>query len=149
LGNVYAKLRRSGGATSYTLPDRPIQFATQPSSSCNGFCAACATAVETGPETFKAAAASADWSRSLYQFLTNEPVQDAWPVVGATFALLHASQDQPDRSAALLKFFDWVFANGGRAAEDMDHIPLPTPPDCRVWHQARRPCTRACQASLR
>jgi phosphate transport system substrate-binding protein len=82
-------------------------------------------AVQPGPETFKAAEAGADWSKSLNSFLTNEPGHDAWPVVGATFVLLHVSQDKPERSAALLKFFDWVFANGGRAAEDLDYIPLP------------------------
>lgn len=82
-------------------------------------------AVQPGPATFKAAAASADWSKSLYQFLTNEPGQDAWPVIGATFLLLHATQDKPDRGDATLKFFDWVFANGGRAAEALDYIPLP------------------------
>ena len=82
-------------------------------------------AVQPGPETFKAAEAGADWSKSLNPFLTNEPGQDAWPVVGATFVLVHVSQDKPERSAALLRFFDWVFANGGRAAEDLDYIPLP------------------------
>lgn len=82
-------------------------------------------AVEPGPATFKAAAASADWSKSLYQFLTNEPGQDAWPLIGATFLLLHATHDKPEQSDATLKFFDWVFANGGQAAEALDYIPLP------------------------
>lgn len=81
--------------------------------------------VQPGPETFKAAAASADWSKSLYPFLTNEPGHDAWPIVGATFVLLHALQNNAERSAALLKFFDWAYANGGHAAEDLDYIPLP------------------------
>jgi phosphate transport system substrate-binding protein len=45
-------------------------------------------AVQPGPQTFKAAAASADWSKSLVPILTNEPGKDAWPVVGATFVLL-------------------------------------------------------------
>jgi len=37
--------------------------------------------VEPKTETFKAAAAGADWSKSFYQILTNEPGKDAWPIV--------------------------------------------------------------------
>jgi phosphate transport system substrate-binding protein len=81
--------------------------------------------VQPGPETFKAAAASADWSKSFYQILTNEPGKDAWPVVGATFVLLHTTQDKPDHGKETLKFFDWAFRNGTQAAQDLDYIPLP------------------------
>lgn len=83
------------------------------------------TLVQPGAETFKAAAADADWSSSLHPILTNEPGKDAWPVVGATFVLLHTLQDKPDYGQETLKFFDWAFANGNRAAEDLDYIPLP------------------------
>ncbi|MEX3815662.1 phosphate ABC transporter substrate-binding protein PstS [Paraburkholderia sp. BR13439] len=76
-------------------------------------------------ETFKAAASGADWKTSFYQILTNEPGKDAWPVVGATFVLLHAIQDKPAQGAATLKFFDWAFKNGGQAASDLDYISLP------------------------
>lgn len=34
-------------------------------------------------------------------------------------------QDKPDRGAAMLKFFDWVYANDGQAADALDYIPLP------------------------
>ena len=81
--------------------------------------------IEPGPEAFKAAAANADWATSLYPFLTNEQGQNAWPVLGATFVLLHATQGKPDRGEAMLKFFEWVLANGGRDAESLDYIPLP------------------------
>jgi phosphate transport system substrate-binding protein len=81
--------------------------------------------VEPGAATFKAAAAGADWSKTFYQILTNEPGKDAWPVVGATFVLLHVTQDKADRGEETLKFFDWAFTNGNRAAEDLDYIPLP------------------------
>ncbi|REG50915.1 phosphate ABC transporter substrate-binding protein (PhoT family) [Paraburkholderia sp. BL6669N2] len=82
-------------------------------------------AVEPSSRTFKAAAASTDWSRSLYQLLTNQLGKDAWPVIGATYVLLHPTQDKPGHSDETLKFFDWAFINGGRAAEDLDYIPLP------------------------
>ena len=76
-------------------------------------------------ETFKAAAAGADWSKSFYQILTNEPGKDAWPVVGATFVLLHTTQNKPAQGAETLKFFDWAFKNGSQAANDLDYIVLP------------------------
>jgi phosphate transport system substrate-binding protein len=81
--------------------------------------------VQPGTETFKAAAASADWSKSFYQMLTNEPGKDAWPVVGATFVLLHTTQDKPDHGKETPKFFDWAFRNGTQAAQDLDYITLP------------------------
>jgi phosphate transport system substrate-binding protein len=81
--------------------------------------------VQPGAATFKAAAAGVDWSKTFSQILTNEPGKDAWPVVGATFVLLHAAQDKADHRDETLKFFDWAFTNGNRAAEDLDYIPLP------------------------
>ncbi|MEI6000081.1 phosphate ABC transporter substrate-binding protein PstS [Paraburkholderia bengalensis] len=81
--------------------------------------------VEPKTDTFKAAAAGAEWSKSFYQILTNEPGKDAWPVVGATFVLLHSSQDKPERGKETLKFFDWAFRNGTQDAQELDYIPLP------------------------
>ncbi|WP_321960482.1 phosphate ABC transporter substrate-binding protein PstS [Paraburkholderia sp. J7] len=81
--------------------------------------------VQPGTETFKAAAAGADWKKSFYQILTNEPGKDAWPVVGATFVLLHTAQDKPDQGKETLKFFDWAFKNGASAADSLDYISLP------------------------
>ena len=81
--------------------------------------------VQPATETFKAAAAGADWKKSFYQILTNEPGKDAWPVVGATFVLLHTAQDKPDQGKETLKFFDWAFQNGTPAADSLDYISLP------------------------
>ncbi|HKR41668.1 MAG TPA: phosphate ABC transporter substrate-binding protein PstS [Paraburkholderia sp.] len=81
--------------------------------------------VQPSTETFKAAAAGADWKKSFYQILTNEPGKDAWPVVGATFVLLHTAQDKPDQGKETLKFFDWAFKNGSSAADSLDYISLP------------------------
>ncbi|WP_429280396.1 phosphate ABC transporter substrate-binding protein PstS [Paraburkholderia sp. GAS41] len=81
--------------------------------------------VQPSPETFKAAAVGADWKTSFYQILTNEPGKDAWPVVGATFVLLHTAQDKPDHGKETLKFFDWAFKNGSQAADTLDYISLP------------------------
>lgn len=81
--------------------------------------------VEPETDTFKAAAAGADWKKSFYQILTNEPGKDAWPVVGATFVLLHTTQDKPEQGKETLKFFDWAFKNGTQAADSLDYISLP------------------------
>jgi phosphate transport system substrate-binding protein len=81
--------------------------------------------VEPKTDSFKAAAAGADWSKSFYQILTNEPGKDAWPIVGATFVLLHTTQDKPAQGTETLKFFDWAFKNGTPAADSLDYISLP------------------------
>ena len=74
---------------------------------------------------FKAAAAGAQWDKSFYQILTNQPGKDAWPISGATFILMHKKQDKPAQAAASLKFFDWTFNNGDKAAADLEYVPLP------------------------
>ena len=75
--------------------------------------------------TFKAAAASAEWSKSFYQILTQQAGKDAWPLTGATFILMHKSQDKPAQAAAALKFFDWAYANGDAASSNLEYVPLP------------------------
>jgi phosphate transport system substrate-binding protein len=74
---------------------------------------------------FKAAAASADWAKSFYQILTNQPGAQAWPITGATFILMHKVQDKPAQAAAVLKFFDWAYKNGDKTADDLDYVPMP------------------------
>ena len=74
---------------------------------------------------FKAAAAGADWAKSFYQILTEQPGKDAWPITGATFILMHKSQDKPAQAAATLKFFEWAYKNGDKTADDLDYVPMP------------------------
>ena len=74
---------------------------------------------------FKAAAAGADWAKSFYQILTNQPGKDAWPITGATFILMHKVQDKPAQATASLKFFDWAYKNGDKTADDLDYVPMP------------------------
>ena len=75
--------------------------------------------------TFKAAAAGADWARSFYQVLTEQPGKDSWPISGATFILMHKQQEKPEQAANALKFFQWAFSNGDKMAADLDYVPLP------------------------
>ncbi len=74
---------------------------------------------------FKAAAAGAEWSKSFYQVLTEQPGKDAWPLTGATFILMHKTQDKPAQGAGSLKFFDWAYANGDKMAADLEYVALP------------------------
>ena len=57
---------------------------------------------------FQAAAANADWAHApgYYLILSNQPGDKA-------------------ASVEALKFFDWAFKNGDKAAEELDYIPMP------------------------
>jgi phosphate transport system substrate-binding protein len=74
---------------------------------------------------FKAAAAGADWKKSFYQILTNQPGKDAWPITGATFIMMHAKQDKPGQAQAALRFFDWAYRNGDKMSDELDYVALP------------------------
>ena len=76
-------------------------------------------------DTFKAAAAGADWSKSFYQILTNQAGKDAWPLTGATFILMHKTQDKPAEAASTLKFFNWAYKNGDKMAADLEYVAMP------------------------
>ncbi|RZL43240.1 MAG: phosphate ABC transporter substrate-binding protein PstS [Variovorax sp.] len=81
--------------------------------------------VSPDDETFKAAAAGADWNKSFYQILNNKPGKDAWPITTGTFILVHKVQDKPANAAAVLKFFDWAYKSGDKTAADLDYVPMP------------------------
>ncbi len=81
--------------------------------------------VQPNDVAFKAAAAGADWSKSFYQLLTNQPGKDAWPISGATFILMHKLQDKPANATETLKFFAWAYKSGDKTADDLDYVPMP------------------------
>jgi phosphate transport system substrate-binding protein len=88
--------------------------------------------------TFKAAAAGADWNKSFFQILTNQPGKDTWPISGATFIMMHTKQDKPANATAALKFFDWALKNGDKMADDLDYVPMADsvkPAIYKVWGQ--------------
>ena len=75
---------------------------------------------------FADAAAGADWAkaRGFYVLLIDQPGARAWPITGATFALVR--KDAPaDRRQAVLRFFDWDYSNGDARASTLDYVPLP------------------------
>ncbi len=76
-------------------------------------------------DSFKAAAAGADWNKTYYQILTNQSHKDAWPITGATFILIYTKPADPEKARGVTKFFDWAFTNGDKAADDLDYVALP------------------------
>ena len=80
-------------------------------------------------DTFKAAAAGAEWSKAagMYLILTDQPGKNSWPISGASFILMHNAQAKPDSAKEVLKFFDWSFKNGDKMAADLDYVPMPDP----------------------
>ena len=83
--------------------------------------------VKPDDTSFKAAAAGADWEHAagFYELLTNEPGKASWPITGATFILMHKSQDKPASAKEVLSFFDWAYENGGAMASSLDYVPMP------------------------
>ena len=85
--------------------------------------------VQPDDETFKAAAAGADWKSvpGMGVVLTEQPGDAAWPITGASFILLHAKQEKPEAGREVLKFFEWSFRNGQAMASELDYVPMPEP----------------------
>jgi phosphate transport system substrate-binding protein len=80
-------------------------------------------------DTFKAAAASADWvgasSQAFNMVLVDQPGADAWPITGASWAIVYKNPPDKAASASALKFFKWAYENGDAAASSLDYVALP------------------------
>ncbi|MFZ2124081.1 MAG: phosphate ABC transporter substrate-binding protein PstS [Rhodoferax sp.] len=81
--------------------------------------------VSPSEEAFKAAAAGADWNKSFYQLIVNQPGKATWPISTATFILMHLQQDKPAQATETFKFFTWAFKDGDKLASDLDYVALP------------------------
>jgi phosphate transport system substrate-binding protein len=84
--------------------------------------------VSPSSETFKAAAAGADWTKTpgYYLVLTDQPGKNSWPISGATFILMYKTQPKPETAKEVLKFFDWAYSpEGDKLADALDYVPLP------------------------
>ena len=81
--------------------------------------------VSPDDSAFKAAAAGADWAKSFYQILTDQPGKDSWPITSATFILFQKVQEKPVQAATALKFFEWAYKSGDKTAADLDYVPMP------------------------
>ncbi|MBY6241321.1 phosphate ABC transporter substrate-binding protein PstS [Methylosinus sp. Sm6] len=84
--------------------------------------------VAPGRESFRAAAANADWAHApgFFRLLTDQPGERSWPIAAATFILLPKAPKDAEAARVALKFFDWAFVKGGAAAEELDYEPMPS-----------------------
>ena len=83
------------------------------------------TWVSPTEDAFRAAASGADWNKTFYHILTNQPGKETWPISGATFILMPLKSDKPEQSVEAIKFFTWALDKGQKAADDLDYVSLP------------------------
>jgi phosphate transport system substrate-binding protein len=83
--------------------------------------------VEPGIRTFQAAAVSADWTSTpgFAVVLIDQPGDAAWPIVGASFILLHREQPDAAKARAMLELFEFGLRKGAAMAEALDYVPMP------------------------
>jgi len=81
--------------------------------------------VPPSEEAFAAAAAGADWNKSFYQLIVDQPGKGTWPISTATFILMYNVQDKPANATETFKFFTWAFKSGDKIAGDLDYVALP------------------------
>ncbi len=119
---VAGTVRNTRGAVGYVENAYAIQnklVSTQIRNKAGNF-------VSPTPETFLAAAENANWNAPNFAAnLINQEGANSWPIVSPSFILLPKDAKDAARSAAVMKFFDWSFANGAKLAQDLEYIPLP------------------------
>lgn len=83
--------------------------------------------VQPDDETFKSAAAGADWAKTpgFGVVLTDQAGKTSWPITGASFILMQKVQPDGAKAKEVLKFFDWAYKNGGAMAVELDYVAMP------------------------
>jgi len=83
--------------------------------------------VEPSDDSFKAAAAGADWAKApgFNVVLTNQAGKGSWPVTGASFILMYKQQADAAKAKEVLQFFDWAYKNGESMATELDYVAMP------------------------
>jgi len=83
--------------------------------------------VDPDDVTFAAAAAGADWFKTpgMGISLVNQKGANSWPITGASFVLVYREPRDPKAVQEVLKFFAFAWDKGGKAALDLDYVPLP------------------------
>jgi phosphate transport system substrate-binding protein len=79
--------------------------------------------------SFRAAAADIDLvtTREFYASLTDAASSDAYPIMAASFVLIHRYPKDRERNRDILAFFRWALENGQDIATSLDYLPLPPP----------------------
>ena len=78
------------------------------------------------PQSFQAAAASADWAGAsdFDLLMTDAPGEAAYPIVATVFILMRKSTS-PRRVSTTLSFFKWALDKGAKDAAELGYVPLP------------------------
>ena len=120
---VAAYTKRINGALGYV----ELSYATINKMSHISMQNAAGKFVQPSLESFRAAAASADWknSKDFYLVITNAPGAASWPITATNFMLMQKVPTSVERAKASLEFFKWVYANGDKSAEALGYVPLP------------------------
>lgn len=116
---VAAFVQRVPGAIGYV----EYAYAKQSSLAYTKLVSASGEAVLPTQASFSAAAANIDWSKSFAQDLTNQKGDNAWPITSTTFILIKTVP--AEKTAEVLKFFDWSYTNGVDVARELDYAVLP------------------------
>lgn len=83
--------------------------------------------VSPNQRSFAAAAVKAQWSAAngYNQSLTDQPGQDSWPLVTATYVVMSRTPMEANGTEEALKYFDWTFRNGGEIAQNYGFVLIP------------------------
>ena len=83
--------------------------------------------VQPDDETFKAAAAGAQWAKTpgFAVVLTEQAGKASWPITGAVFVMMHKTQADAAKGKDVVKFFDWAYKNGGAMATELEYVAMP------------------------
>lgn len=99
--------------------------------------------VSPSEASFAAAAAGADWFSvpGMGISLVEQKGDAAWPITGASFALMYKEPVNKAASKDVIKFFTWAFKDGQQLALDLDYVPLPDALtkqiEAKVWSQIK------------
>ena len=85
--------------------------------------------VSASLDTFKAAAAGANWAGTpgMGISMTQQPGANSWPIAAASFILMYKDPANKEKSTEAIKFFTWAFKSGDPIAAALDYVPLPDP----------------------
>ncbi len=97
--------------------------------------------VTPSPETFAATAAAATWDakNSFYVQLADTETASAYPLVAATFVLMHRTERSAARTRRTLFFLSHALESGGADATALGYVPIPESVVQKIksyWHEA-------------
>jgi phosphate transport system substrate-binding protein len=83
--------------------------------------------VAPSPEAFARTAEDFAWdaSKGFFAVLTDADTPDAYPLVAATFVLMHREDRSPARTRHALRFFAFALTEGDDTAADLGYVALP------------------------